>query len=168
MAGVAGRSGRRPVFDRQYQLQNMSQIHHEIVRLLLLGWGNKEIAEHFGVTEAMVCYTANSRIVQDKLAMLRQVRDAEAIDVAQRIKELAPECIDTLDEIRRNDNAGFAIRAKVSMDLLDRAGYAAPKVIRAEGVVAHLTMDDIAEIKRRAITQGIESGVIIDAVAECA
>ena len=66
--------GKLQTFQREYQIQQMTQRHHEITRLALLGRPAKEIAQELGITEVCVSYTLNSRIVQDKLALLRAQR----------------------------------------------------------------------------------------------
>lgn len=155
--------GKSQTFERQYQIQQMSQVHHEIVRLALLGSDQKSIAEQLGITEACVSYTLNSRIVMDKLALLRMQRDASSVDVAAAIRDCASKCVEVLDTIMNDTAANPGVRVSAAKDLLDRAGYAAPKVIKTENVTAHLTADDLERIKRRAIDHGLESGVIIDA-----
>lgn len=155
--------GKSQTFQREYQIQQMSQVHHEIVRLLLLGWDHKSIAEHLDITPACVSYTANSRIVMDKLALLRAQRDASSVDVAGAIRDCASKCVEVLDTIMQDEKTNPGVRVAAAKDLLDRAGYAAPKVIKTEGVMAHLTAADIEQIKQRAISFGVESGVVIDA-----
>lgn len=155
--------GKSQTFERQYQIQQMSQVHHEIVRLTLLGHDQKSIAEALGITEVCVSYTQNSRIVMDKLALLRAQRDASSVDVAAAIRDLTPKCVAVLESIMLDPSANAGVRSSNAKDLLDRAGYAAPKVIKTESLVAHLTAQDVEDIKRRAIGFGMESGVIIDA-----
>lgn len=156
--------GKSQTFQREYQIQQMSQVHHEIVRLLLLGHDHKSIAESLGITPACVSYTANSRIVMDKLALLRAQRDASSVDVAGAIRDCASKCVEVLDNIMQDTATSAGVRVAAAKDLLDRAGYAAPKVIKTEGVMAHLTADDIEKIKQRAIGFGVDSGVVIDAI----
>jgi len=154
--------GKLQTFQREYQIQQMTQRHHEITRLALLGRPAKEIAQELGVTEVCVSYTLNSRIVQDKLSMLRAQRDANSVDVAAAIRDLAPKCIEVLETIMNDQDTPAHVRSSNAKDLLDRAGFAAPKVIKSESIVAHLTKDEIEDIKRRAIDVGKQSGVIID------
>ena len=154
--------GKLQTFQREYQIQQMTQRHHEITRLALLGRPAKEIAQELEITEVCVSYTLNSRIVQDKLALLRAQRDATSVDVAAAIRDLAPKCIEVLETIMLDEDTPAQVRSSNAKDLLDRAGYGAPKIIKSESVVAHLTKDEIEDIKRRAIDVGKQSGVIID------
>ena len=154
--------GKLQTFQREYQIQQMTQRHHEITRLALLGRPAKEIAQELGITEVCVSYTLNSRIVQDKLALLRAQRDATSVDVAAAFRDLAPKCIEVLETIMLDEDTPSQVRSSNAKDLLDRAGYGAPKIIKSESVVAHLTKDEIEDIKRRAIDVGKQSGVIID------
>lgn len=155
--------GKSQTFERKYQIQQMSQVHHEIVRLTLLGWDQKSIAESLGITEVCVSYTQNSRIVMDKLALLRMQRDASSVDVAAAIRDCAPRCVEILNEVMESSATNPGVRVAAAKDLLDRAGFAAPKVIKTENLHAHLTAQDMEDIKRRAIGYGLESGVILDA-----
>ena len=141
----------------------MSQRHHEIVRLALLGRDHQSIAEELGITAVCVSYTLNSRIVQDKLALLRAQKDAVSVDVAAAIRDLAPRCVDVLNDIMQDRGVNPGVRVSAAKDLLDRAGYAAPKVVKTENLNATLTYADIEAIKQRAIAHGIQSGVVIDA-----
>lgn len=155
--------GKSQTFQREYQIQQMSQRHHEIVRLALLGRDNLSIAAELDITPVCVSYTLNSRIVQDKLALLRAQKDAVSVDVASAIRDLAPRCVQILDDIMQDEKVNPGVRVGAAKDLLDRAGYAAPKVIKTENLNATLTSADIEAIKQRAIANGMQSGVIIDA-----
>lgn len=150
------------VFKREYSLQHMTQRHHEVVRLALLGRSNNEIAAKLGFTPSSVSLILNNRMVKDKLDFLRAQKDAASVDVMSAIRELAPKCIEVLESVMDNEGNPAAARVSAAKDVLDRAGFAAPKVIQTQGVITHLTLDELNEIKQRAMAYGIEAGVVID------
>lgn len=142
---------------RKYQIQKLWDVHQEIIRYLLLGWGYKEIADKLGVTSVMVSYTANSELVKRRLEMMRGARDAEVLDLSIEIKRFAPEAFETLQTLMRTSDSA-KIKMAIAMDALDRAGYAPPKVIEGKFMHAHFTSEEIEEMKKRAK----ESGQVVE------
>ena len=143
---------------RKYQIQKLWDIHHEIIRLLLLGWTHKAIADTLGVTSVTVSYTANSELVKRQLEVMRGARDAEALDLSVEIKRFAPEAFETLQVIMRDANTHEKHKIAIAMDALDRAGYAPPKVIEGRFMHAHFTAEEIEEMKKRSK----ESGQVVE------
>ena len=60
---------------RKYQVEQMWDVHHEVVRLALTGMKHVEIAEFLGVSPVTVSYTLRSPIVMRQLEQMRAVRD---------------------------------------------------------------------------------------------
>jgi len=143
---------------RKYQIQKLWDIHHEICRLLLLGWKREKIAETLGVTPVMVSYTANSELAKRQLEIMRGSRDAQALDLSVEIKRFAPEAFEMLQTIARDSETSVKHKIAIAMDVLDRAGYAAPKVIEGKFMHAHFTAEEVEEMKKRAK----ESGQVIE------
>jgi predicted transcriptional regulator len=143
---------------RKYQIQKLWDIHHEILRLLLLGWNKVEIAKTLGITPVMVSYTANSELARRQLEVMRGARDSEALDLSVEIKRFAPEAFETLQTILRDPNTHEKHKIAIAMDALDRAGYAPPKVIEGRFMHAHFTAEEIEEMKKRSK----ESGQVIE------
>lgn len=142
---------------RKYQIQKLWDIHHEICRLLLLGWDHTKIAETLGVTSVMVSYTANSELIKRRLEVMRGARDAEALDLSVEIKRFAPEAFEMLQRIMRESDSEKN-KIVIAMDAMDRAGYAPPKVIEGRFLHAHFTTEEIEDMKKRAK----ESGQIVE------
>ncbi len=136
---------------REYQIKRMRDIHQEICRLLILGKTNREIAYELGVSESMVSYTINSEIVKRQLEVMRGARDKESFDVAVEIKKFAPVALKILQEIAQDPNSSPRHKIQIATDMLDRAGFGAPKKVEAQHLHAHLTADDIKELKLRAL-----------------
>jgi transcriptional regulator with XRE-family HTH domain len=152
---------RLPSGKRQYQISELWDSHREINRRLVMGQSQKDIAKAMGISEAKVSYTKNSAVSSDNLNSLRDARDQKAIDVATQIKELAPEALDVLTDLMCDTDSPRALKAKVAIDLLDRAGYSPPKKVAHAVMHKHFTETDLNDIKERAKEIGITTGVIV-------
>ena len=135
------------------------ELHHEIKRRILLGQKNVDIARELGICAQQVSNVRNSPVIQDQLAIMSAERDAATVDIAKQIKELAPIALMRLKEIITKTGPGkdapIGLVAKEANGILDRAGFSPVK--KFEGVIGHLTNEDIDELKKRA------RGVIVEA-----
>lgn len=138
---------------RPYQIEQLWDCHHEIVRMALIGMKHVEIAKTLGVSPVTVSYTLRSPIVMRQLEEMRAVRDLGAVDVAKQIKELAPKAVEILEELLDNEMANVQLKAAESV--LDRAGYAPVQRVKVDGDVRHFTTIEISEIKNRARDIGL-------------
>lgn len=153
---------RVPTGRRKYNISHMWQHHHEILRLVLLGNKPSEIAEALNITPQTVSNTVNSPLGRAKLAMLRAERDQSSVDIAAAIQDVQADALNVVKEFvdpEAGKNKDDKLRLKAAFDLLDRGGHGAPQVIRSEHLHAHLTGNDIEEIKRRA--QAARQGGIV-------
>jgi predicted transcriptional regulator len=144
---------RLPETHKQYQIEQMWELHHEVCRLALIGMKQVDIANHLNVSPVMVSYTLRSPIVRRQLEQLKAVRDIDAVDVAKEIQELAPKAVKVLGEMMDNDLPN--IKLKAATDILDRAGHAAVRTLRTENIHAHFSADEISDIKKRAREVGL-------------
>lgn len=146
-------------YEGKYELTNMWENHHEIKRLTLLGLKPKDISAKVGLTRQVVDLIINTDVFQQELSILSALRDEETVDIAIEIREKAPKCLRLLDQVvsgtLESSSVAPSLRVNVAKDLLDRGGFAAPKVIRTEGFHAHYTRDDIEKIKERAEADGL-------------
>lgn len=131
---------------RKYEIKKILDEHRGVIRMILLGHNNTEIGEATGYTPQEISYIRNSSVVREQLDYMNEGFDRGAVDIKKRIQEEAPGALDTLIELMKV--AKDDIRAKVAIDLLDRAGHA--PITRMQAEIMHLTTDDIAEIKNRA------------------
>jgi len=138
-----------PSGNRVYNIQQVWQHHHEIMRLKLLGLKNKRIAEIVGMTPVMVSNIINSPVARIRLDEMQSARDLDTVDVAKKIQTLQVKAVDYLEDVLEDDTAMTSTRVKVAQDLLDRGGHGA--VRRQEILSAHLTSEDIDRIKQRAM-----------------
>jgi hypothetical protein len=135
-----------------YNLQRMNQLHHEIVRRIVLGQKDIEIAESLGCTTQTVRYTRTSPVVKQKLEIMMGARDASVLEVRKRIQHLAPLALHKLEEILMNDKASEAVQTKIAQDLLDRAGF---DPIKKSLDLTKFSREKIDEIKARARQNGL-------------
>lgn len=143
--------GRNPTGEREYQIEKMWNVHHEISRLLLLGMKNVDIARQLNVSEVMVSYTKNSALVQRKLDIMSGARDHDAVTISNRIKELAPKAVEVMEGLL--DSEVEMIQFRAAVDILDRAGHGAVK--KEISLHGELTEADLIDIKNRAREIGL-------------
>lgn len=145
-----------------FRVGKVWELHDEISRRLLLGQKNTVIAEALRCTTATVSNVRNSPIIQDKLSLMKGARDAYTVDIARDIQEFAPTALKVLKDIVEGRgigaNASPALRAKEAGHFLDRAGYV--PIRKEQHVHAHLTSDEIEQIKQRALSS---NGPVINA-----
>jgi hypothetical protein len=158
--------GRNPGEEpRQYQIQQLWECHHEILRRLVIGQKSVDIARDLNVTTAVVSYVKNSEIGKRQLSLMRSSADMVAVNVAGKIKELAAKAIAVM-EASLDDDQPLTIRMKGAVDILDRAGHAAPRLIQTANLHTHLTREDIEELKQRARSEGVITDAVFSEVME--
>ncbi len=166
MPSLPAISDRRKKTDRKYQIKELWHLHHEILRRTLLGQKGSEIAKELGCSVPVVSYTKNSAMGKRHLELMRGAADAEAVDVSERIKDMGAKAVALMEGLLNEaiDEAGVSFKDRMALagEILDRAGFAAPKVIRTENFHAHFDGNDLEAIKQRAR----ESGAVIDVDAE--
>jgi len=153
---------------KTFEVSEMWEMHHEIVRLLVLGMSNVDICKILGVSQPMVSYTRNSKVVKDKLAIMRAARDADTIDIAKDIQAKAPKALALLYDIIEDhgETYGMPLAAKTAESWLDRAGHAPIKSVQFAGMVAHLTAEEITSLKKSARDEAEAANLIVDVTPE--
>lgn len=149
---------------KQWQVGQLWDLHHEVIRMLLLGIKQCDIAEKLGITDCQVSKIKNSQIVQDRLSLMRAARDVKTIDISRDILETAPRALKLLKNIIENEDEGrqatIGLRSKVAESILDRAGFGAVKKSQNENVVTFYNADEIERIKQRAL--GVEEAIVVN------
>lgn len=133
-----------------WQLTHLWEHHHTMKRLSILGWTPKEIANYLGMDVGSVRSCLNSEIMRREVALMRASLDKTAVDVAKKLQDMAVRSCDVLENILEDEEAPTAIRAKVALDVLSRAGHA--PVTRVTGSIdhRHFTAEELQQIKARA------------------
>ncbi len=147
---------------KNWELTKLQAVHHEILRLKLSGLKNTQIAKLLNVTPATVNYTCSSSLGRQKLGLMQSARDSNAIDWTRDINSLLPQCYDAYKDGLRDDQ-DIDTRIKVATIVAkDFAGLAAPKRVNATHLHAHLSPDEIEDVKRRGLEQAAAAGLIIE------
>jgi hypothetical protein len=143
---------------KKYQVEQLWDVHHQIIRMALTGMKYIDIAQALGVNPVTVSYTLRSPIVVRQLEQMRAVVDLDSVDIAKKIAALAPQAVDVLEELMGNDLPNVKLKAAES--ILDRAGFAAMQRIKVDSTINHhFSPAEISDIKQRAK----DIGLMVDA-----
>ena len=135
--------------DKTYQVKQLWDIHHEIIRRLVIGQRSRQIAEDLNITPQTVSNVRNSPIVKRQIQMLQAQRDSEAISLKDRIDEIAPKAIKLLERKIEDDLGGDEVTQVGVRAALGTLDFAVPK--RSEIAVKHgVDVTLLEEIKERA------------------
>jgi hypothetical protein len=149
-------------FRKTWKVAQIWDLHYEIARRIALGEKSVDIAEALGVSAQTVSNVKRSPAIEKHVEVLRGAMDADTIDLGRRIQEIAPLALDLLEDVIKGNgdgqNASIGQRIKVADKHLDRAGYS--PVRKFEGAMAHLTAEDIENIKERARNAGLVKRVV--------
>ena len=160
---------------KTFEVQQMWEVHHEIVRRLLLGQKGSLIARDLGVTQGMISYVRNSSVVKDKLEIMKGARDADTIDLAKRIREDCPKALKLLEDAVDGQVETFdgekmevplSMRLKEANNMMAKGGFGPITNLKGQIAHGHFTKEDIDDIKSRARSDGIKSGSVIDTTFE--
>jgi len=152
-------SGRRKNGERKdtaWAVTELQEKHHQIKRLLFLGRSNREIAALLDCSAQQVSNVKNSPIVKDQLMLMQAAADYGVIDIQREIEKLQPAALIILKEVIESGTIdGESIspnqRIKECNGIIDRHIGKATQNIRSQTVVAHLTSEEIIELKERAL-----------------
>lgn len=162
MSQVTSLDGRVNPYGRRYQPKKLNERHHNILRLHLLGYSNKQIAERLGCTPASVSIAVNSNLGRLQAGLMRAEVDNGAIEAAKRIRALAPKAIDVIEETMSDEEVPYAVRLRAAQDALDRAGFGAVKRVDTRSMSVSLSSDDLEELKASALARARENGLVVD------
>lgn len=153
---------KRGEFRRGFTVAEMSQKHHEIARLLVMGNSGRRIGEYLGVSDSMISNVKNSPVVQEQMSFLSAKKDVAVVKVQEQIALALPKCVAYLSGTIEDPDIHAALRSKNAFGLLAAGGHGATKNVNVKGVHAVLSADDIKEIREQAEQIGIASGIIVD------
>jgi len=146
---------------KTYEIKQLWQRQHEIIRLALLGMSNKAIAKQLGITKESVSATLNSQIVKEKLSMMRAARDAKTLDVASEVSKLYDPALKVYEEILLGEQVSLNLKKQVADTILmDIGGHRAPTKIQGNFAHAHLSKEEIEEIVKRGREAAKHAGIL--------
>lgn len=145
---------------KSWTAKEMNERHHEVARMVVLGYKNVEIAKTLNITKEFVCQIRNAPPVQEQLAILAGARDAQTVDVARQIQVILPKCVEYLSKTIEDPEISDALKSRNAFGLLSTGGHGPAKNINVKGVHAVLTADDIREIRDDAQNLAAEIGLL--------
>lgn len=164
--GAREPDARRKPGRKSYDVKRLWQHNHEIINLSVLGLKNSQIASLLGVTEMTVSNTLNSTLGKEKVSLMRGARDAETFDAAKKIQVLAQKALMLYEQIldsEGEDSAPLGMKVNVSKHVVkDLSGLAVPTRIEGRFTHAHLTLEEIEELKRRGREAASQCGLLAE------
>lgn len=119
-------------------IQQMKERHFEIMRRLVAGDAQTDIAHALGMTDSWISIVIASPVFQAELSKLRELANQNAADVAGRMTRLAPDAMTVLEEALRNrdkkNDLSMMQKVSVAKDVLDRAGHGKPQALTQAAV----------------------------------
>jgi DNA-binding CsgD family transcriptional regulator len=150
-----GRRAFRAPEERAYQIQTLQEAHLEMIRMMVLGYKNKEIAERLNVTPQNVSDVRNSPLAIARIRVLQAVRDHHTVDVSRALRDDAPRSLKVLQEIRDGKleteagmQASLALKATVAKNLLEMGGFGKVQQVKGE-FTATVGVEMLQRIKDR-------------------
>jgi hypothetical protein len=153
------RDGRK-VEERVYEVKEIWYQHHEIIRLIVLGYGNVEISNLTGYTPQTISNIRNSPIVRERISELQGELDSRTLNIVERVREFEPIALAHLELIIQGKVEGVspALRAKTCENYLSRGGHGTVQKIAS--VSGTLTREDIEDLKRKAKEAALQQGAM--------
>jgi len=155
---------------KSFDIKKLWDRNHEICNLAVMGMNQEDIAKALGVSPVTVSNTVNSTLGKEKLALMRGSRDADTWDAAKKIQEVAKKALTFLElamDDQVTDLEGQPIQVTVGTKvniakhvLNDLSGLKAPTRVEGKFAHAHLTSEDIEELKERGRKAAAELDVI--------
>lgn len=149
---------------KTYDIKQLWQRNHEILRLALIGMDGVDIARVLGITAATVSNTINSELGRKKLSYLREKRDEDIIDVAVEVTRMLPKALKTYEKVLDGEEVSKLQKETADTLVMDIGGHRAPTKIQSESAHLYLTPEDIKEFKERGIAAAKASGMVVDVV----
>lgn len=154
-----------PHSTRKVNLKSLRDHHREVVRDILLGARNGEIAEKFGLSQSHVALIRRSQPVREKLEELQDLRDENAVDVSKELNFLLPKALKVYEDILINRETYDDKLVKATADtVMDKApaGFPNRKVTQMEDRREGLSGANLLEIRDRALDAARRAGLLVD------
>ena len=146
---------------RHYSVRAVWEKHHEVLRRIVLGQKNVDIAKDLHCTPQMISDLRNSPLGKEVLKVYMQERDEEVRDMRAQIDEFAPVALSYLEDVITGAAPGVspALRARTAENYVSRAGYGT--VTRVQTLHATVSRGEIEQIKQRALELASRSGQLV-------
>jgi len=149
---------------KTYDIKQLWQRNHEILRMALIGMKSTEIADVLRIHPKTVSMTINSELGRKKLSVMRQERDESIIDVAKKVAEMYPAAMKVYESILDGTCKSKLMKETADTLVMDIGGHRA--ALKTESALLHLTPSDIEDFKKRGLAAAKASGMIVDVDAK--
>ena len=140
--------GRVPGKEISQPLTHLWERHKEIMRRLVAGDRQVDIAREMQMTQSRMSIICNSPAFKTQLERLSMGADNNALDVQDRVTALSSDAMSVLEDVLQNgEGVPKKLQVDVARDIMDRAGHGAVK--KTATITATLGADDIAEMHKR-------------------
>lgn len=150
-----------PKIRNQMSLTKMNSRHHEIVRLSILGYKDKQIADKLNITPLSVKNCLSSPIAKAMIGNINASRNVKTVELADQIQEILPDAIKLLEAVidggtlNDKDVRDRALQASTAKHLLGIGGLSPVKRVESRNQTTHLTADDIRQLVSEARDLGM-------------
>ena len=159
-----------PQVTEQSPVHKLKAVHHELARLMALGFTDTDIGRLTGYSLSHMHTLRRSPAFQNLLVYYSAQRDLETVGVREKIAALAEQSLNRLGEVLYSgDVIDPEWLSKTSAMLLDRCGHGPVQTNRNINTTAVLSSDDLRKLKENARTAqtpnpGPALGQVIDQV----
>jgi len=116
-------------------VQLLRSRHHEIARYMAMGLQNNQIAAIFNMAPATISLLKHNPAFVELLSYYHGQRDLEALDIGSRLRAVALDAVDKLQDAIADPEATPAFVLKAATDVLDRIGHGSETKLRLSGGV---------------------------------
>lgn len=132
------------------QLRRLNGTHREIIRYLVAGHTNAEVANLLGVGAGMVSNLVNNELGAAAIERGHAARDSVSAEAAIRIQEASLAAIETLEDVMEDGTNSAVARVSAANSVLDRAGHGAVKKVEIHTRTSVYSRDDVSNIREQA------------------
>jgi DNA-binding CsgD family transcriptional regulator len=124
--------------------------HHQVVRMIVLGMKNTEIAESLNITPMSVSQIRTSPLIRMQIRKLHAEADEQTVDVRKEINAYAPKCLEIIQDILEDENVSANVRLSGAFKCLGLGGIVEPKNINVRALHGVVDANTLSMIKERA------------------
>ena len=148
---------------KTYDIKQLWQRNHEILRMALIGMKAPQIADVLGIHVQTISNTINSELGRKKLSVMRLERDEDIVDIAKDVAKMYPAALKTYKDILAGTCKSKLMKETADTLVMDIGGHRA--ALKTESAALHLTLSDIEEFKKRGLAAAKASGMVVDVEA---
>ncbi len=155
-------SGARPSSDRKYEITRIKDDHHEIMRLMVLGWTNKQINIRYGHSLAKLCAVRNSTLTSKQINLMQAHRNYKVATAQTVLDESAKGAAEVLTSVMNDTEQPARLRVDTAKSVLDRTGHGPTHKFKGDINHTVFSRDDFNTLQER-LDKAVEEGAVIEA-----